>query len=165
MLKILHCVEFYHPHIGGAEKHVQFISEHLAQGKNDVTIVTTKLNRGFKNYNGCKIKEFDIRGNAIQGYSGSITDYQNFLINSNFDIILFYAAHQWTFDLAIEILKDIRAKKIFLPCGFSKINNLLYFPYFKILQKKINIFNKVICLSSTYQDFKFCKLHFKKKLM
>ena len=79
-------------------------------------------------------------------------------MKNKYDLILFYAAQQWTFDLALPILSKINSKKIFLPCGFSNIKNLLYKPYYNlILRNKCNFFNKIICFSKTTNDYIFLK--------
>ncbi len=164
-MKILLCVEFYYPNIGGAEKHVQLIGEYLNNSNCKVEIATTFNNkRNNKIHNNILINEFKISGNCVRGYSGEVDRYQKFLLDSNYDQIIFYAAQQWTFDLSIEILKKIKGKKIFIPCGFSKLNNLLYKPYFNIIKNKINEFDKLVCLSGEYQDYKFCKKFYKKKI-
>jgi len=164
-MKILHCVEFYYPHIGGAEKHVQILSEYFSNLGNETHVVTSKIyNRKNKILNNVKIIEFDIKGNAVRGYNGDTKSYQNFLINSNYDLIVFYAAQQWTFDLALEIIEKIKPKKIFIPCGFSKFNNLLYKQYYNRLKLKINNFQNVICFGKSLRDYNFLKENFNKKI-
>lgn len=164
-MNILLCVEKYYPHIGGAEKHTQIIAEYLVKKKNKVEIATSKeKKRLFKKLNGVKINEFEISGNQVKGFKGETRRYQDFLLKNNFDLIIFYAAQQWSFDLALQIIDKIPNKKIFIPCGFSRLNNFFYKSYYKILAKKINKFNKIICFSRDYKDFYFCKKFFKKKI-
>ena len=91
------------------------------------------------------IQEFKIKGNLVKGYRGETTNYQNFLLNNNFDIIFFNAAQQWSFDLALPILEDIN-QKILFPCGFSRYKNYLYKPYFEIIKQKINLIDKLSVL-------------------
>ena len=164
-MKILICVEFYDPHIGGAEKHCKLIAEYLNKNNYKVEIATSFLKeRKKKIINGVRINEFNVKGNFIRGYSGDITNYQNFLINSKFDRIIFYAAQQWSFDLSIEIIDKINSKLILIPCGFSKLQNFFYKPYFFLLRNKLNKFDKIICLSKDYQDYHFCKKYFKREI-
>ncbi len=164
-MKILICVEFYDPHIGGAEKHCKLIAEYLNKNNYKVEIATSFLKeRKKKIINGVRINEFNVKGNFIRGYSGEITNYQNFLINSQFDRIIFYAAQQWSFDLSIEIIDKINSKLILIPCGFSKLHNIFYKPYFFLLRNKLNKFDKIICLSKDYQDYHFCKKYFKREI-
>lgn len=164
-MKILHCVEYYYPHIGGAEKHVQILSERYSKLGHECHVATTKINyRKFKRINKVKIIEFDIKGNSVRGYQGDTSAYQEFLLNNNYDLIVFYAAQQWSFDLSIEILEKIKARKIFIPCGFSKLNKTIYKLYYKILSLKINQFDKIICFSKSLQDYLFIQNIYKKKI-
>ena len=164
-MKILHCVEYYYPHIGGAEKHVQILSEGYSKLGHECHVATTKINyRQFKRINKVKIIEFDIQGNSIRGYQGDTSAYQEFLLNNNYDLIVFYAAQQWSFDLSIEILEKIKARKIFIPCGFSKLNKTIYKLYYRNLTLKINQFDKIICFSKSLQDYLFLKNIYKKKI-
>ncbi len=164
-MKILICVEFYDPHVGGAEKHCKLIAEYLNKNNCKVEVATTFIGKRDKEkINGVRINEFKINGNLIRGYSGEITNYQNFLINSKFDKIIFYAAQQWTFDLSLEIIDKINSKLILIPCGFSKLNNIFYKPYYLLLKNKLNKFEKIICLSKNYQDYHFCKKYYKGKI-
>jgi len=164
MKKILFCVEFYSPNVGGAEKHVQLLAEYFNKKNCKVEIATTYIKKRKDKINGIPINQFKIQGNSVKGYVGDTIKYQDFLINSDYDIIVFYAAQQWAFDLSLEVIEKIKSRKILIPCGFSKLNNLFYKPYFAILKKKINNFDKVICLSYTYQDYLFSKKYFKKKV-
>jgi len=105
-LSILHTVEFYHPHVGGAEIVVQELSERLVKRGHRVTVATTKLaNRTFAELNGVQIEEFDVRGAIARGFTGSdIARYQQFLLKHPADIMMNYAAQQWTTDLAFDTL-------------------------------------------------------------
>lgn len=165
-MKILLCSEFYKPHIGGVEIHTEVLANYLSQN-NQITIATTvDKNRKKKFYNNRKIKirEFNIHGSLVKGYDGNVKDYENFLLNSKFDIIFFNAGQQWTFDLSLNILEKIKAKKIFFPCGFSRMGNLIFKPYFQILESKINFFDEIVCCSKNWKDYKFCKKFYNRNI-
>jgi len=163
-MKILICSEFYAPHIGGVEQHSFQLANFFKNRGHNVEIVTSFIkNRKIKN-NSIKINQFKIKGNLVRGYNGNAIDYQNFLIKSNFNIIFFNAAQQWTFDLALPIITKINSKKILFPCGFSKFNNIFYKPYFFIFKKLINEFDEIICVSKKFRDYKFIKGFYKKKI-
>ena len=92
----------------------------------------------------------------IKGYVGELDEYQNHLLSENYDIVMFYAAQQWTFDLALPILNKLNSKKIFLPCGFSSYNNLIYKPYYNILvSSKLKYIDKFVCFSRKTKDYNF----------
>lgn len=62
---------------------------------------------------------FNIKGNLANGLNGEVDRYRAYLLENQFDIISFFAAQQWTFDAAIPLLPEIKAKKVFVPTGFS----------------------------------------------
>jgi glycosyltransferase involved in cell wall biosynthesis len=163
-MKILICSEFFKPNVGGVEIHSEVLANYLSKN-HKVNVATTFLNRTSKELKKkIAINEFKIKGSLVKGYSGEIKNYENFLLNSDFDIIFFNAAQQWTFDLALPILHKIKSKKIFFPCGFSRLNNIFFKPYFEILKIKLKYFDEIICCSKNWKDYKFCKKYFKKKI-
>jgi len=163
-MKILICSEFYYPHIGGVEEHNFQLANFLKNKNHDVEIVTSfDKNRKTKN-SSIKITQFKIKGNFIKGYRGDTIKYQDFLLNKKFDLIFINAAQQWTCDLLLPIIQNIKAKKILFPCGFSRINNILYIPYFYLFKKIINYFDAMICSSKDFRDYKFIKKIYKKKI-
>ena len=155
-MKILICSEFFFPHIGGVEKHSQILANYFNKKKHKVHIATSFIKNRHKLKN-LTIKEFNISGNIVKGYHGDTIKYQKFLINSKYDLIFFNAAQQWTFDLALPIIDSIISKKAFFPCGFSRLNNLVYKPYFSYLKTKMKYFDNIICASENAADYKFLK--------
>ncbi len=158
-MKILHTVEFYSPSVGGAQEVVKQLSEHLVMLGHDVTVATTKLpNRKKTIINGVKIREFDISGNDFRGYKGiDQKKYQKFLINGHFDVIMNYAAQEWTADLVFPILSKIKAKKIFVPCGYSGLYDPSYHDYFAKLPAILRQYDRCVYLSEDYRDINFAK--------
>jgi len=157
-MKILHTVEFYHPSVGGAQEVVRQLSERLVRLGHDVTVATTQLpDRDFTVLNGVKIKEFNISGNTVKGFSGKVDRYQKFLLKSDFDIIMNYAAQQWATDLMLPILDKIFTKKVFVPCGFSG----LYFPeygeYFEQMKTWLKRYDACVYSSNDYRDINFAR--------
>jgi glycosyltransferase involved in cell wall biosynthesis len=158
-MKILHTVEFYSPSVGGAQEVVKQLSEHLVMLGHDVTVATTKLpSRKKKVMNGVKIVEFDVSGNEVRGYSGKdIRKYQEFLIKGKFDVIMNYAAQEWTADLAFRVITKIKAKKIFVPCGYSGLYDPSYHDYFAKLPAILRQYDRCVYLSEDYRDINFAK--------
>ncbi len=156
-MKILHTVEFYSPSTGGAQEVVKQISEHLVKKGHDVTVVTSKLNRENNIINGVKIREFEISGNFVKGYSGDVQSYINFVIDSEYDIILNYAAQQWTTDAILPYLHKIKGKKILVPCGYSGLYNDDYSEYFEKLKEWLPQYDCTIYLSNNYRDINLAK--------
>lgn len=162
-MRILHTVQFYEPHKGGAEEVIKQISEELVKRGHSVTVATSFLpQRQQKIINGVKIEEFKISGNIIKGISANakeIKRYQDFLIQGNFDIILNYATHIWTTDLAFPILDNILAKKIFVPCGYFALNLPTYRHYFKTLPVYLKKYDRLLYHSGNYRDKIFGDKH------
>jgi len=164
-MKILHTVEFYEPSIGGMQEVVKQISEHLVKMGQSVTVATSK-NPTRTRYinNGVNIREFNISGNYVNGMEGDIKTYQNYLLNSDFDVITNFAAQQWATDLILPILQDIKAKKIFVPTGFSALHLANYSLYFEMMKDWMKQYDMNVFLSQTYQDIEFARKYGVKNL-
>jgi glycosyltransferase involved in cell wall biosynthesis len=131
-------------------------SERLVKFGHSVTVVTSKdPSRISQNINGVNIKEFDISGNIVEGISGDMWEYQRFLLDSKFDIMVNFAAQQWATDVALTVLPKITAKKIFVPTGFSTLHFPEYQEYFKLVKEKMQEYDMNIFSSGEYQDYKF----------
>ena len=157
-MKILHTVELYHPSVGGVQEVVRQLSERLVKLGHEVTVATTRLpERDFSVLNGVKIEEFKIRGNAVQGFSGEVDRYQNFILESDFDVMMNYAAQQWATDLVLPILNSITAKKVFVPCGFSGLYLPEYAKYFEQMKIWLKQYDACVYLSNDYRDINFAR--------
>lgn len=160
-LKILHTVEFYAPSVGGAQEVVRQLSEHFVLLGHDVTVATTKIpGRTAKILNGVKIKEFEITGNEVRGYSGSdIKKYQRLLVDGGFDVVMNYAAQQWATDLCFQVIDKVKARKVLVPCGFSGLYDPAYQDYFHSLPEILKKYDATVYLSHDYRDINFAKKH------
>jgi len=165
-MKILHCVESYYPFIAGSPEVVRHLSERMVKAGHDVTVATRKLpDRKSLTHNGVKIIEFDIRPTSqngmstVTGLAGDLKKYQDFLINSDFDVIMTYAAQQWTTDLMLPILDKIKAKKVIVPCGYSALYDPMYKEYFKKLPDYLRKFDASVYLAEDYRDINFARQH------
>lgn len=157
-MKILHTVESYLPSRHGMQEVVTQLSEYMVKRGHDVTIATSfNENRLSKVINGVKIKEFKIKGNFAHGMVGETKNYEDFLRTSDFDIITNFAAQQWATDLALPILSELTAKKIFVPTGFSAFNMPTYKEYFENMKVWMKNYDSNVFLSSDYQDINFFK--------
>lgn len=155
-MKILHTVEWYYPSLGGAQEVVRQLSERLVKRGHEVTVATSKMaERTSCTINGVHIEEFDIAGNAVRGISGEVERYEKFLVESDYDIILTYAAQQWTADLFFPLISEIRGKKVFVPCGFSGLFMPEYTPYFEAMKSWMQAYDATVFLSDDYQDINF----------
>jgi len=165
-VKILHATESYYPFISGASEVVRILSERLVEAGHEVTVATRKLpERKLKSHNGVRIVEFDVRpaspksASIATGLKGETKQYQDFLVKSDFDIVMSYAAQQWTTDLMFDILPKIRAKKVLVPCGYSALNDPDFADYFERLPKYLEQFDACVYLSEHYRDIDFARHH------
>ncbi|MDD3012241.1 MAG: glycosyltransferase family 4 protein [Candidatus Gastranaerophilales bacterium] len=160
-MKILHTVEHYYPSIGGMPEVVKHLSEKLVKLGHNVTVVTTKhKDRTFSEYNGVKIEEFEIKGNYVSGIfgkRGELPRYHDLLKNSDFNVITNFAAHQWTTDACLNILDDIKAKKVFVPTGFSRLYDENFSDYFEKMKVWLKKYDMNVFLSDNYRDINFAR--------
>ena len=165
-MRVLHCVESYYPFVSGASEVVRQLSERMVKAGHQVTVATRKLpERKAKTHNGVRIVEFDIKpastksASIATGLIGETKKYQDFLKNGDFDIIMTYAAQQWTTDLMFEIMDNIKAKKILVPCGFSALHDPVFKGYFAKLPAYLKKFDACVYLSDDYRDIDFARQH------
>jgi L-malate glycosyltransferase len=157
-LKILHCVEFYHPIPGGAQAVVRQVSRELVRRGHEVTVATTRLShRAETELDGARIEEFEISGNAIRGLEGEVERYRSFVADGGFDVVMTYAAQQWTTDALLGALEEIPSGTVLAPCGFSGLEDPAYAAYFDDLPEKLARFDELIFHSDTYQDIEFAR--------
>lgn len=161
----MHTVELYHPSAGGSQEVVRQISERMVKLGHDVTVATSYLpERKKKILNGVKIKQFKIAGNQVIGIKGEVDKYKKFLTGGDFDVMMNYAAQQWGTDLAFDVLDEIKAKKILVPCGYSALDNPAFAGYFKKMPAILKKYDASIYLSDSYQDINLARKHKVKNL-
>jgi glycosyltransferase involved in cell wall biosynthesis len=158
-MRILLCVEFYYPSLGGAQEVVRQLAERFIKFGHEVHIATSKISGRELNHKGVQINEFEISGNLVRGFNGQQSEYKSFLIHQKFDVVMFYAAQQWTFDLALDLIDRISAKKVLVPCGYSGLYDSAYEKYFALLPSVLKKFDAVIYHAENYRDINFSKLH------
>ncbi len=159
-MQILIGTDYYYPSIGGQQIVIQEIAERLVKLEHKVTVVTSKMHsRRVNNHNGVDIKEFDIKGSYVHGIQGKVTDYQNFMLSNNFDVLMIKAAQGWTIDALIPILNKIKTRKVFIPCGFSALYDRNYSEYYKIMPDILRQFDHLIFYASDYRDINFAHDH------
>jgi len=157
-MKILHTVENYDPDICGMAEVVKQLSERLVKLGYDVTVATTyNPERKQEIINGVKILEFKIKGNIVKGLEGEVKKYEEFLLNSRFDIITNFAAQQWATDIMIPLLDKIKAKKVNVPTGFSGLYLPEYKEYFENMKEWMKKYDINIFLSDDYRDINFAR--------
>jgi len=157
-VNILHTVEFYLPSQGGMQEVVKQLSERLARRGHAVTVATTELPaRAGREINGVRMEEFSVSGNQVRGFTGEAERYRQFLRDSRFDIVTNFAAQQWATDLALPLLPDLAAKKVFVPTGFSGLYAPEYAAYFESMKTWMGQYDANVFLSDDYRDVNFAR--------
>jgi len=159
-MRILFCCEFYYPSVGGVQEVMRHLAERLVQRGHHVTVATTKLlERDFTSHNGVEIVEFGVTGNAVRGMHGELDRYRDYVKAFDGDAIMIKAAQQWTFDALWPVLDEIRARKVFIPCGFSGLYEPTYVDYFQALPQVLRKFDHLIFYAERYRDIDFARKH------
>jgi glycosyltransferase involved in cell wall biosynthesis len=157
-VKIFHCVESYYPSIGGMQEVVKQLSENMVKSGHEVYVLTrTHNDRDFKILNGVNIIEFKIEGNPFFVTTQEEKRYTEFLINSEAEIITFFAAQQWATNLALDVLKQIKSKKVSVPTGYSGLFRPEFKDYFSKMKSWIHDYDMNIYLSDDYRDINFAR--------
>ncbi len=159
-MRLLFCCEFYHPSVGGVQEVMRQLAERMVQWGHDVTVATTRLDhRKFDILNGVKIASFGVSGNSVRGMEGEVKRYQEYVASFDGDALLIKAAQQWTFDALWPVLDTIKARKVFIPCGFSGLYEPSYKSYFQKLPEILRQFDHLIFYAEKYRDIDFAREH------
>jgi glycosyltransferase involved in cell wall biosynthesis len=160
-MKLLFCCENYPPSVGGVQEVVRQIAERLAAKGHQVTVATSAhADRAADCVrNGVRVVSFAIAGNRVRGMRGPVQAYQKFVVQGGFDAVCIKAAQQWTFDALVDALPDIRARKVFIPCGFSGLYQRSYRSYFAEMPSWLARFDALIFYASNYRDIRFARDH------
>lgn len=152
-MKLLFCCEHYWPSRGGVQEVIRQIAEHLVEAGHDVAVVTSvNNNRTTDVVRGVKIHAFNVTGNLSTGLKGEVERYRRFMTSFDGDAILIKAAQQWTFDALWPVLDDIKARKVFVPCGFSGLYEPLFARYFAQIPDVLRKFDHLIFYAEKYRD-------------
>jgi glycosyltransferase involved in cell wall biosynthesis len=159
-MRILFCCQFYAPSVGGVQEVVRQLAERLVLRGHSVTIATTVLpDRDFEVLNGVRVVGFSAAGNAVEGMSGDIAGFQRFVVECEFDVMLVYAAQQWTFDALWPVLDSITCATVFVPCGFSNFYEPAYAPYFAQMPTVMAKFGQLVFNATHYRDIDLARQH------
>jgi glycosyltransferase involved in cell wall biosynthesis len=155
-VRILHTVEFYPPAVGGVQEVVRQVSERLAARGHEVTVATSADPR--RGQGGpVDVVGFDVHGNEVRGMEGDVEGYRRFVTEGDWDVVMAYAAQQWTCDALLPVLDSVPGRKVFAPCGFSALHDPAYAGYFATLRERLHDFDALIFHSDSYQDIEFAR--------
>ena len=157
-MRLLLCCESFPPHRGGVQEVIRQIAERMAARGHDVTVATSRHpQRKSKIANGVKVREFRAGGKLVYRLNGQIDEYREFVRTFDADAILIVAAQQWSFDALWPVLDDIKARKVFIPCGFSGLYEPDFAEYFKKLPDVLRKFDHLVFNAEKYRDIDFVR--------
>lgn len=147
--------------MGGVQEVIRQIATRLVAAGDDVTVATGAWPGRPRDcmMDGVRVVSFDISGNAVTGMTGVIAEYQAFILNGRFDAILIKAAQQWSFDASLPVLGRVSSRKVFIPCGFSGLNDARYQEYYSNLPNYLRLFDTLIFYSAICEDYKYAVRH------
>ena len=123
-----------------------------------MTVATTRIpERGPQNLNGVRVEEFDVRGNAAVGVRGEVSRYREFVAEGAFDVVMTYAAQQWTTDALLDVVDDIPAVRVLAPCGFSGLYQRRFRRYFARLPEQMSRWDALVFHGGAYRDIEFAR--------
>lgn len=152
-MRILHTTEFYDPHAGG-NLAIQRISEGLVRRGHSVTVATTLLTeRTSTEIAGVKIEPFRVRGSLVKGIRGDVARYQQYLLESDFDVVTNFFADIWTTDLTFGVLDRIHGAKVLATPCLSKLARASHRQYFhNVYLDALAKYSRVVYVSAAYRD-------------
>ncbi|NDC36600.1 MAG: hypothetical protein EBZ48_00955 [Proteobacteria bacterium] len=157
-MKILHTVESYLPARHGMSEVVRQISERLVRRGHHVTVATSAdSRRDSTTIEGVAIREFNVYGKSALRLWGDVESYQRFIIQYEPDVLVNFAAQQWATDLVFPLLPKIKARKVFVPTGFSALGDPMFADYFSKMGKWMNSYDACVFLSNSYRDIDFAR--------
>jgi len=157
-MKLLFCCESYWPHRGGVQEVMRQIAERMAAAGHHVDVATSvDPKRTVQRHNGVNIHGFDVRGNLVTGICGEVDRYRKFLTSFDGDAILIKAAQQWSFDALWPVVDQIKARKVFVPCGFSSFYEPSFKDYFQQLPDVLKKFDHLVFYAERYRDIDFAR--------
>jgi glycosyltransferase involved in cell wall biosynthesis len=134
------------------------IAERMAARGHLVTVATSRHPaRKSRVVNGVHIRQFKAAGKMAYRLHGQIAAYRDFVRQFDADAVLVMAAQQWSFDALWPILDDIKARKVFIPCGFSGFFEPDFATYFEELPAVLRKFDHLIFNAEKYRDIDFAR--------
>lgn len=157
-LKLLFCCADYWPSVGGVQEVMRQIADRMVVAGHEVTVATRwHPGRKLSVINGVNVRDFKAGGTIAYGLSGQIEEYREFIRNFEADAILIMAAQQWSFDALWPILDDLKARKVFIPCGFSGLYEPNFAQYFRELPDILRKFDHLVFNAEKYRDIDFVR--------
>jgi glycosyltransferase involved in cell wall biosynthesis len=158
-VRLLLCSESYPPSVGGVQEVMRQLSERLVRRGHSVTVATGRHPRRDRvaRVNGVDVRSFDVAGNLVRGMSGEVGAYREFVAGAGCDAILVNGAQQWTFDALTPMLRDLKGRRVFIPCGFSRLHDPAYRDYYAAMRGWLRECDGLVFHANRYRDVDFAR--------
>jgi glycosyltransferase involved in cell wall biosynthesis len=81
------------------------------------------------------------------------------VLEGGFDLMMVYAAQQWTLDALLDVLDRVPFPVVVAPCGFSALGDPAWDPYFERLPGQLASAAALVTHSATYRDARYLEDH------
>jgi glycosyltransferase involved in cell wall biosynthesis len=137
---------------------VRQVSERLVALGHDVTIATGQHpKRYIASQNGVNIAEFMVSGNWAKGMHGDVGAYREFVCSGDFDLVVNFAAQQWSTDALLDCLDRIPSALIMVPTGFSGLLWNEYRNYYECMPDWLRQYDRLVFLGRECRDSLFAE--------
>jgi glycosyltransferase involved in cell wall biosynthesis len=150
-MRILHTTFSYPPIKCGIPEVLRQLSERLAKRGHEVHVATgaVKGTPRTEVRSGVTVHRFDVQGNLVDGISGEINDYIDFVRSRQWDVIASHCAQIWSTDLLFEIQMD--TPLVFVAHGLM-YKNYVFRDYYARLAEWLRKKKTIVSLSSVGID-------------
>ncbi|MBB5234809.1 glycosyltransferase family 4 protein [Deinococcus budaensis] len=161
-MRILKLAHSYLPERTGISEVARRLAEGLVQRGHEVHVATSWTPGRPREtvINGVHVHAFELRGNWMQGISGSVAEqerYRALVFDQQWDVRHFHAGRTWTLDLLLDDIVGLSGRKIYTPHGLPDWQTEAWRPYYDKMRQLFFAFDRVVCLSETFEDKPFCE--------
>jgi glycosyltransferase involved in cell wall biosynthesis len=162
-MRFVFITQSYPPASCGVSHVVQNLCERLVRYGHDVIVFTEWMGRNNLVIEGVEVREFQVRGNYVLGYSGEVNRFKHDMRKVDCDVVVVECAQTWTLDLSLSEISNKRCLKVFHSHDFSWFKrksrnpwkNLKWLMYFAHLRHELKLFDIIYCLSDQLPDYRF----------
>lgn len=147
-------VGYFSPQKGGSEEVVERLAVGLSRLGHDVIVATSFHPDRDPGAMVVPVREFRVSGRSATGLQGDVLGYQHFLLTSDRDAWLLYAAQIWSTDAALPLLGSMPSSTVVVPCGYSGLHKPAFGAYFRQLPEFLSNADALVYMSSSYQDYR-----------
>ncbi|HEY4248053.1 MAG TPA: glycosyltransferase family 4 protein [Lacunisphaera sp.] len=156
-MRILFLAHSFYPESTGVSRVAGSIASAAARDGHIVTVGTGGSDRETEtDLNGVRVERFSCGGNLVQGLTGNIAEYREFVRSHSADIVVLHCAQTWTTDALLEVWDQLAKPIVLVSHGLSAFKSEAYRDYFRLLAEKLKGNGRVVGLSERLEEVVFC---------